>query len=346
MIYLDHISKNYPNSSQPALSGVSLTVQIGEIFGVIGKSGAGKSTLIRCVNLLERPTTGKVWLASQELTALKEQEVRLARRQCGMIFQHFNLLSAHTVFDNIALPLVCAGEPKATIKARVNELLALVDLQDKQNQYPAQLSGGQKQRVAIARALSSRPKVLLCDEATSALDPQTTQTILQLLRDINQRLGLTILLITHEMTVVKQICDRVALLHQGKLIETHATFDFFTHQTTAFGKQFVASALVPELPATLRAQLSPTPLPAHLPLVRLLFQGVAASEPLIARVVRDLGVNVNILQGNIESLGKKMIGVLVIELDATETQLLQVCNFLQQQQVLTEVIGYVPRSFS
>ncbi len=225
MIKLSNITKVFQQGSRSisALSDVTLHVPAGQIYGVIGASGAGKSTLIRCANMLERPTSGTVLVDGQDLTSLSEGELTRARRQIGMIFQHFNLLSSRTVFGNVALPLELDNTPRAEIKKRVVELLELVGLSDKHDAYPANLSGGQKQRVAIARALASNPKVLLCDEATSALDPATTRSILELLKDINRRLGLTILLITHEMDVVKRICDQVAVISQGQLIEKTAS---------------------------------------------------------------------------------------------------------------------------
>lgn len=225
MIKLSNITKVFQQGSRTitALSDVTLHVPAGQIYGVIGSSGAGKSTLIRCANMLERPTSGQVLVDGQDLTSLSESELTRARRQIGMIFQHFNLLSSRTVFGNVALPLELDNTPRAEIKKRVTELLELVGLADKHDAYPANLSGGQKQRVAIARALASNPKVLLCDEATSALDPATTRSILELLKDINRRLGLTILLITHEMDVVKRICDQVAVISQGQLIKKTAS---------------------------------------------------------------------------------------------------------------------------
>ena len=240
MIKLSNITKVFQqgNRTIQALNNVSLHVPAGQIYGVIGASGAGKSTLIRCVNLLERPTEGSVLVDGQELTTLSESELTKARRQIGMIFQHFNLLSSRTVFGNVALPLELDNTPKDEVKRRVTELLSLVGLGDKHDSYPSNLSGGQKQRVAIARALASNPKVLLCDEATSALDPATTRSILELLKDINRRLGLTILLITHEMDVVKRICDCVAVISNGELIEQDTVSEVFSHPKTPLAQQF------------------------------------------------------------------------------------------------------------
>lgn len=254
MIKLSNITKVFQqgNRSIQALNNVSLHVPAGQIYGVIGASGAGKSTLIRCVNLLERPTEGSVQVDGQELTALSEKELTRARRQIGMIFQHFNLLASRTVFGNVALPLELDNTPQAEIKRRVTELLDLVGLGDKHDSYPANLSGGQKQRVAIARALASNPKVLLCDEATSALDPATTRSILELLKDINRRLGLTILLITHEMDVVKRICDCVAVISNGQLIEQDTVSEVFSHPKTPLAQQFIQSTLHLDIRMTIR----------------------------------------------------------------------------------------------
>lgn len=241
MIELKHITKhfNHKNRKVTALDDVSLTVPEGKIFGVIGASGAGKSTLIRCVNLLERPSSGTVIVDGKALMKLSPSELAMERRHIGMIFQHFNLLSSRTVFQNIAFPLELEGQSKQEISKRVYELLALVGLEDKSEDYPARLSGGQKQRVAIARTLASNPRVLLCDEATSALDPATTKSILTLLKDINQRLNITILLITHEMRVVKNICDEVAVISSGRLIEQGPVDEVFSHPKHELTKEFI-----------------------------------------------------------------------------------------------------------
>ena len=220
MIKLSHLSKQYPGASAPALEDISLTIEEGTIFGILGRSGAGKSTLLRCLNRLESPTSGLIEIDGQDLAAMSLAQLRQQRQQMGMIFQHFNLLHARTVADNVAVPLEIAGVPRAAREARVRELLELVDLSEKAAAFPSQLSGGQKQRVGIARALAARPEVLLCDEATSALDPETTASVLALLADINQRLNLTIVLITHQLEVVKTICDHAALLEQGEIVES------------------------------------------------------------------------------------------------------------------------------
>lgn len=257
MIELTAVKKSY--GTLEALKGIDLHVPSGEICGVIGKSGAGKSSLIRCANLLERPDSGHVQIANQRLTQLSSRELRIARRKIGMIFQHFNLLSSRTIFDNIALPLQLAGHDRTFISQRVHSLLELTELKQKHDRYPAQLSGGQKQRVAIARALACQPRVLLCDEATSALDPETTRSILNLLAEINQTLGVTILLITHETDVVKRICDRVVVLDQGCIIEQASNVDFFIKPQTALGKAFVETSLNHALPPEIQKMLLPTP---------------------------------------------------------------------------------------
>lgn len=238
MITFRHVCKNYSTSygSVPALTNINLEVNAGEIFGIIGKSGAGKSTLIRCANLLEKPTSGEIIVAGQDLTKLSGPNLRLARQKIGMIFQHFNLLSSRTVYENIALPLELTGHTPKEITALIDPLLQLTGLTDKKNQFPAQLSGGQKQRVAIARALANKPHVLLSDEATSALDPETTQSILQLLKNVRDALNVTILLITHEMSVIKQCSDKVAILEKGELIEQNEVGEFFTHPRSASAK--------------------------------------------------------------------------------------------------------------
>ncbi|MBP1764224.1 MAG: Sulfate-transporting ATPase, partial [Firmicutes bacterium] len=241
MIELKEIKKEYHGASGSihALKGIDLGVKAGEIYGIIGKSGAGKSTLIRCINMLEKPSSGNVVVDGEDITLLSERQLRETRKKIGMIFQHFNLISSRTVYDNVAFPLELAGKSKQEIEAEVLPLLELVGLSDRMNRYPAELSGGQKQRVAIARALANHPKVLLCDEATSALDPQTTRSILELLKDINRKFQLTIVLITHEMQVIKEICDRVAVIEGGLIIEQGAVVEVFTRPQSATTRDFI-----------------------------------------------------------------------------------------------------------
>ena len=324
-----------------ALSDINLTIQQGTIFGVIGSSGAGKSTLIRCVNLLERPSNGQVIVDGVDLTTLSNQKLTLARRKIGMIFQHFNLLSSRTVFENVALPLELANTDKATIKAKVTELLALVGLADKHLSYPSNLSGGQKQRVAIARALASDPKVLLCDEATSALDPATTHSILELLQEINRKLNLTILLITHEMDVVKRICSEVAIIGGGKLVEQGSVGDIFSHPKTELAKDFIRSTLDLSIPADYQARMTPTQVENSFPLIRLEFTGASVDAPLISQVTRKFNLDISILSSDMDYAGGVKFGLMLAEFFGDHTAVDNAVDFLRQNKVNVEVLGYV-----
>jgi D-methionine transport system ATP-binding protein len=351
MIELSNVSKTYFSNNNGsgtnavhALKEATLTVPKGTIHGVIGLSGAGKSTLIRCVNLLERPTSGSVTVDGQEMTRLSNAALNRARHRIGMIFQHFNLLTTRTVFDNIALPLELMGQKRHTVRERVVPLLEMVGLEDKANQYPAQLSGGQKQRVAIARALASKPQVLLCDEATSALDPQTTSSILELLRDINHQLGITILLITHEMEVVKSICHRVSLISDGELVEDAEVGDFFTAPRTQLGREFLNDFLQLTPPKELIERLVDAPGENTHPVVRLTFSGDAVSTPLISRLARECGVDVSILQAKVESIQERTLGLMIAELLGTPTQTQQAMTYLESHQLQVEVLGHVQRN--
>ncbi len=299
-------------STGMALDGVSLVVDTGQIFGVIGPSGAGKSTLIRCVNLLERPDSGRVRVDGAELTVLPAAALLQARRGIGMVFQHFNLLSGRTVAGNVALPLEIAGVGRAARDARVAALLPLVGLTDKADAYPARLSGGQKQRVGIARALASAPRLLLCDEATSALDPETTAGILELIRDLRDRLGLTVLLITHEMGVVKSICDTVAVLDQGRVVEQGRVFDVFTRPQTALARRFVGEVIGDTIPPTTLARL-PAPQPGTARrLLRVVFAGPNATRPVISEAGRRFGVDLDIVSGRIDEIGGEPFGLMAL----------------------------------
>lgn len=324
MISISDLHKVYDQSGQTvkALNGINLQVQRGEIYGVVGSSGAGKSTLIRCVNRLERPTSGSIRVNGQEITTLSSAELNKARQNIGMIFQQFNLLSSRTVAGNVAFPLELAGFDKAKRNARVDELLDLVGLSDKAAAYPAQLSGGQKQRVGIARALATEPQVLLSDEATSALDPQTTTSILNLLKDLNRRLGLTILLITHEMDVVKQICDRVASLQDGRIIEEGTLNDLILNSNSQLSQAFFpAGEVVKSKPGVISASIT--------------FIGAAAGEPVLASLVRKFDVDVNIMGGSIQDFGEKRIGRLRVEL--TGDQVPQALDYLHGLGLQVEV---------
>ncbi|MBY5993988.1 methionine ABC transporter ATP-binding protein MetN [Ferrimonas balearica] len=343
MIRLTAVSKSYRQGDRTieALKPLDLHVPAGTIFGIIGSSGAGKSTLIRCVNLLEAPDAGQVVIDGQDLTTLSPKALRQARQHIAMIFQHFNLLASRTVFDNVALPLELAGTPKAEITKKVTPLLELVGLADKADSYPANLSGGQKQRVAIARALANDPKVLLCDEATSALDPETTKSILTLLKEINQRLGLTILLITHEMEVVKQICDRVGIIDQGRLIEQGEVGPFFANAQTELARRFIRSTLHLDIPASYKAALSSTPGENGLPLIRLSFHGDSVDAPVITQAAKRFGIDISILSAQMEYVGGTKFGLMLAELMGPASAIDQATSYLVEHNIDVEVLGYV-----
>ena len=344
MIKLNNITKIFtlPDKKLTALDNVSLHVPKGQICGVIGASGAGKSTLIRCVNLLERPTHGAVIIDDVDLTQLSEAELVKTRRQIGMIFQHFNLLTSRTVFENVALPLELENKPKAEIQEKTTALLALVGLSDKHNVYPANLSGGQKQRVAIARALASDPKVLLCDEATSALDPATTQSILKLLKEINRTLGITILLITHEMEVVKRICDQVAVIDKGRLIEQGTVSEIFSNPKTELAQEFISSTFHITLPEEYLENLSDTP--KHVksyPIIKFEFTGRSVDAPLLSQASKKFGVELSILTSQIDYAGGVKFGFTIAEVEGDEDAITQAKVYLMENNVRVEVLGYV-----
>lgn len=343
MIEINQVNKVFYQGSKeiPALVDINLHIPQGEIFGVIGSSGAGKSTLIRCVNMLEAPTSGSVLVDGLDLTKLSSKELGQARRNIGMIFQHFNLLSSRTVFDNVALPLELAQTPISEIEQRVTELLDLVGLADKRDTYPANLSGGQKQRVAIARALASKPKVLLCDEATSALDPATTKSILELLKTINQQLNLTILIITHEMDVVKNICDKVAIIGDGRLVEQGLVSDIFAHPKTELAQEFIRSTLDLSIPEDYKARLQETQVEGSIPLVRLEFTGSTIDAPVISQLSRKFNVDVSILNSDIDYAGGVRFGLMVAELFGEKELVEQSVTFLKDHNIKVEVLGYV-----
>jgi len=329
VIELKDLTKVFRQNGQEtvALRNVSLRVPKGEIFGILGQSGAGKSTLIRCVNLLERPTSGEVWVDGREITRLSPAELRAVRREMGMIFQQFNLFDSRTVAGNVAYPLEVAGWPRQRINERVAELLALVGLSDKAGAYPAQLSGGQKQRVGIARALALGPKLLLSDEATSALDPDTTRSVLDLLREINRRLGLTILLITHQMEVVKQVCDSVAILEEGQLVEQGRVLELIGRPGSRLRQ------LLYEPFRDTGFHVSPQGV-----LVALFFVGQSAEEPLISSVVRNFQVDANIVQGAVERIAGTTVGRLLVELTGRPEDVQAALQYLEARGVSPEVI--------
>lgn len=343
MITLKGIIKTYPGKTQiHALNGVNLEIDAGEIFGIIGQSGAGKSTLIRCINMLEKPTSGSVMIDGHELTTMNERQLREERKSIGMIFQHFNLLSSRTVYGNIAFPLELAGASKAVIKERVESLLQLVGLTERSNNYPAQLSGGQKQRVGIARALANNPKVLLCDEATSALDPQTTKSILALLKDINDRLNLTIVVITHEMQVIKDICHRVAVIEDGKILEQGKVVDVFINPKSPTAKEFVNSIITQGIPEGLQElPISAVPVENSHMLIRLSFQGDVTEKPIVASLIRKFDLDVSILYGNVDYIQNTPFGRLIVMFEGSPDKQQAGLAYIKSLPIGSEVLGYV-----
>ncbi|MDI9243631.1 methionine ABC transporter ATP-binding protein [Marinobacter sp. CHS3-4] len=334
MIVFDQVEKSYQVNGQavPALRPTSMTIETGEIFGIVGHSGAGKSTLVRLINLLEPPSAGRILIDNENITRYSQAELRAFRRKVGMIFQHFNLLSSKTVADNIAFPMKLAGiYSKQEIQARVEELLQRVSLSDQANKYPSQLSGGQKQRVGIARALACRPTILLCDEATSALDPQTTQSVLRLLADINKELGLTIVLITHEMDVVRRVCDRVAVMDAGEVVEMGKVSDVFLHPEHPTTRDFVFESEHIDHEDMQRDL-------AHAPgrILRLTFKGESTYTPLLGSVARESGVDFSILSGRIDHIKDTPYGQLTLSLVGGDLNVAM--NALKAADVHVEVL--------
>ena len=348
MIKLDHITQTYktPEGREfKALDDVSIEIRPGEIFGIIGRSGAGKSTLVRCINLLNRPNEGTVTVDGKNLTELSEDELRESRRSIGMIFQHFNLLSSRTVYDNVALPLELVGTPKNVIREKVEPLLKLVGLTEHAHKYPSQLSGGQKQRVGIARALTNDPKVLLSDEATSALDPETTVATLALLKRINKELGLTIVMITHEMQVVKQICERVVVMNYGKIVEQGKVVDIFMspqHETT---KALIGNVMARDMPASIldrfRKARENHPNSDAVYLLRLAFSGNEVTRPVISECSRRFNLDFNILRGTVDDVQGQTLGSLTVLIEAESSVFIEAVNFLRENGVVVEEINDV-----
>ena len=348
MIKLDHITQTYktPEGREfKALDDVSIEIRPGEIFGIIGRSGAGKSTLVRCINLLNRPSEGTVTVDGKNLTELSEDELRESRRSIGMIFQHFNLLSSRTVYDNVALPLELVGTPKNVIREKVEPLLKLVGLTEHAHKYPSQLSGGQKQRVGIARALTNDPKVLLSDEPTSALDPETTVATLALLKRINKELGLTIVMITHEMQVVKQICERVVVMNYGKIVEQGKVVDIFMspqHETT---KALIGNVMARDMPASIldrfRKARENHPNSDAVYLLRLAFSGNEVTRPVISECSRRFNLDFNILRGTVDDVQGQTLGSLTVLIEAESSVFIEAVNFLRENGVVVEEINDV-----
>ena len=341
MIELTHISKNFASGGRTvhAVQDVSLSIGKGEIFGIIGFSGAGKSTLVRCINLLERPTSGSVTVDGKEMTVLSARELRQARKKIGMIFQHFNLMPSRTVFGNVAYPLRGSGLSGEQIADKVHRLLELVGIGDKAEAYPKQLSGGQKQRVAIARALANDPNVLLCDEATSALDPQTTKAILRLLKDLNEKLGITVVIITHEMAVVKEICDRVAVMEHGRVVEQGEVFNVFADPRQEITRSFIHTTSNLRKIEELIEEDSPVVQlkPGEL-IVRLSYIQRNVSEPLISTVSRKFDITLNIIFSDIAIVQNAPIGGTVAIISGEREQITQAIAYLIEKNVGVEVI--------
>ena len=341
MITLQNISKTFIDGGKEiqAVKDVNLTIYDGDIFGIIGFSGAGKSTLVRCINLLERPTSGTVTVDDKEITALSAKELRKARKKIGMIFQHFNLMPSRTIFGNVAYPLKGSGLSKQEIADKVHKLLELVGISEKENAYPSQLSGGQKQRVAIARALANDPKILLCDEATSALDPQTTKSILKLLQKVNETLGITIVVITHEMDVVKEICNRVAVMDHGNVVEEGEVFSIFATPQNKVTRDFIkTTSNLQKIEELVEADSPVVALKTGELIVRLSYIEKNASEPLISVVTEKFGIILNIIFADVEIVQNAPIGGTVAIVSGDRDKVEQALTYLKEKNVGVEVI--------
>lgn len=341
MIKFQHVSKYFNNKGikVPAVDDVTLEINKGEIFGVIGFSGAGKSTLVRCINLLETPDEGRVFINGREITAMSAKELNRQRKKIGMIFQQFNLFSTRTVYQNIEFPLRGSGLSKSEKRKKVESLLRLVGLEEKAKSYPSQLSGGQKQRVAIARALANDPEILLSDESTSALDPQTTKSILELLKKVNRELGITIVVITHEMQVIKDICSRVAVMKEGKVVETGEVFDIFANPNEDITKEFADSTTnLSRIYDLLQEEGTVTNLKKDEAILRFKYLERNVSEALVSQMSRKYELDVNIIFGNIELIGENPIGGLVSIVKGKKENIENAIDFLKEKNVGVEVI--------
>lgn len=341
MIRLENVSKTFTDSNKEvhAVNNVSLTINDGDIFGIIGFSGAGKSTLVRCINLLEKPTDGKVFVDDAEITALSGKELRKARKKIGMIFQHFNLMPSRTIFGNVAYPLRGSGFSKEEIKEKVHHLLELVGISEKENAFPGQLSGGQKQRVAIARALANDPNILLCDEATSALDPQTTKSILKLLQQLNQTLGITVVVITHEMAVVKEICNRVAVMDHGDVVEEGEVFHVFASPKEPLTRSFIkTTSNLQKIEELIEADSPVVATKKGELIVRLTYVEKNTSEPLISTVTQKFGIILNIVFADVEIVQNAPIGGTVAIVSGEGSRIDEALQYLRDKNVGVEVI--------
>lgn len=329
IIQLRHMGKEFKTANGPvvALDDINLDINRGEIFGIIGLSGAGKSTLVRCINMLEIPTSGEVIFEGENLAALSEAKQRKARQSMGMIFQQFNLLSQRNVLKNVCFPMEIAGTPKNEAKQRAKELLKLVGLEDRSKAYPAQLSGGQKQRVAIARAIATNPKVLLCDEATSALDPNTTKSILDLIKQINKDLGITVIVITHEMAVIEAICDKVAIIDHSQIAEVGRVSDIFSEPKSKIGRQLILGDAVTNVKFDNSRK------------IRITFDGRESMEPVLANMILACKVPVNIMHASTKDVGGKAVGHMIIQLPEDEADASRVTGYLKSAKVPFEEVG-------
>lgn len=343
MIQLLDVSKTFitDNNYVNAVKDVNLTINQSEIFGVIGYSGAGKSTLVRCINLLERPTNGQVLIDGIDLLQLKEKELRLHRQKIGMIFQQFNLLGSRTVFDNVAFPLKYKGMSKEKIRNKVLSLLDLVGITDKISTYPSQLSGGQRQRVAIARALASDPSILLCDEATSALDPQTTKSILKLLKDVNRKLGITIVIITHEMSVIKEICHRVAVMENGSVVEINDVVSVFSNPQAQITKDFISStSTLSRIDELILEKSDIVQLEKGQRIWRLDFYGSETKEAIISHISRKYNISPSIIFANVEVISDTVLGSIIVLVTISDQVEKDVIQHLNEKQIRVEVIKH------
>lgn len=336
MVEIKNLYKTYNENTKDevtAIQGITLRINEGEIYGVIGTSGAGKSSLVRCINLLEKPTSGEILINGVDLAKANGKDLRVARQKIGMVFQHFNLLMSKTVYENVAFPMEISGFSRSEIEERVPYLLELVGLSDKSNVYPAQLSGGQKQRIGIARAISAMPELIMCDEATSALDPTTTKSILDLLKEINKKLNITIIIITHEMEVIKQICDKVAILENGKVVEEGRVIDVLVDPKSETAKEFFNQV---DLKNTNKTYMKVAKRDGKL--ISMTFLGNKSGMPYISSIIKKFNVDANILLGNIQEVNDELIGNLVVMLEGNDEALEQSIEYLKEQSVIVEVL--------
>lgn len=339
MLLLDDVHKVYGKNKEKqvvALKGINLSVDKGEIFGVVGFSGAGKSTLIRCVNLLERPTSGKVIINGVDLLTLPPNKLREQRKKIGMIFQQYNLLHSKTIFQNVAMPLILEGKPKKYIQEKVEELLSFVGLEDRMYHYPEQLSGGQKQRVGIARALATDPDILLCDEATSALDPSTTEAVLDLLRKVRTEFNVTILMITHEMNVIRDICDKVAVIEGGKIVEQGPVIDVFTEPKTEIARSFVRTILNDEIPNSIKKLIIENEKSNTGRAYRIIFKGSSTSTPLLSDTAKKFSVDLNVFHGMLTELQGIPFGNLIVNIEGSKEEIKKAVQYMVKHDAIVK----------